>query len=82
LNRRIQKTVGSAVTKSFFNERWQELETPAGFDLTTYVWGPRYVDDIVLREKGAERLYSLVDQRIRLVPMKTNAGVKYWEISQ
>ena len=61
LNQRIKKTVGATVTQSFFNEKWQELESQAGSELTTYVWGNRYIDDLVLREKGEERLYSLAD---------------------
>jgi RHS repeat-associated protein len=61
LNQRIKKTIGSTVTKSFFNENWQELESVTNNQVTSYVWGLRYIDDLVLREKGEERLYSLAD---------------------
>jgi RHS repeat-associated protein len=61
LNQRIKKTVGSTVTKSFFNENWQEVESVTNNQVTSYVWGLRYIDDLVLREKGEERLYSLAD---------------------
>jgi hypothetical protein len=61
LNQRVKKTVGTTVTTSFFNANWQELESKTGNDTTTYVWGLRYVDDLVLRERGKEKLYSLAD---------------------
>jgi RHS repeat-associated protein len=61
LNQRIKKTVGTTVTKSFFNENWQEVESVTNDQVTSYVWGLRYIDDLILREKGNERLYSLAD---------------------
>ncbi|MDR3111180.1 MAG: hypothetical protein LBU65_16045, partial [Planctomycetaceae bacterium] len=61
LNQRIKKTVGGVLTKSFYNENWQEVESVTGSEMTSYVWGVRYVDDLVLREKGSERIYSLAD---------------------
>ena len=74
-NQRIQKTVGSTVTKSFFNENWQELESTTSSVLTTYVWGLRYIDDLVLREKGEERLYSLADPNWNVVALVDASGV-------
>ena len=73
-NQRIQKTVGSSVTKSFFNKQWQELESVTGSELTTYVWGLRYIDDLVLREKGEERLYSLADPNWNVVALIDSTG--------
>jgi RHS repeat-associated protein len=67
LNQRIKKTVGSTVTKSFFNEDWQEIESQTGNEITSYIWGLRYIDDLVLREKGEERLYSLADPNWNVV---------------
>ncbi|MDR0610275.1 MAG: hypothetical protein LBG58_09215 [Planctomycetaceae bacterium] len=49
------------VIKSFFNENWQEVESQTGSEITSYIWGLRYIDDLVLREKGIEKLYSLTD---------------------
>jgi RHS repeat-associated protein len=69
LNQRIKKTVGLAVTKSFFNENWQEVESQTGSEITSYVWGLRYIDDLVLREKGTERLYSLADPNWNVVAL-------------
>jgi uncharacterized protein RhaS with RHS repeats len=67
LNQRIKKNVGSTVTKSFFNENWQEIESITNNQVTSYVWGLRYIDDLILREKGSERLYSLADPNWNVV---------------
>ena len=74
-NQRIKKTVGLVVTESFFNENWQELESVDSGLTTSYVWGVRYIDDLVLREKGQERLYSLADPNWNVVAITDAAGV-------
>ncbi|MDR2407486.1 MAG: RHS repeat-associated core domain-containing protein [Bacteroidales bacterium] len=74
LNQRIKKTVDSAVTKSFFNENWQEVESVTNNQVTSYVWGLRYIDDLVLREKGEERLYSLADPNWNVVAICDSTG--------
>jgi RHS repeat-associated protein len=74
LNQRIKKIVDSTVTKSFFNENWQELESQTGSGITCYVWGLRYVDDLVLREKGTERLYSLADPNWNVIAVCDSTG--------
>jgi RHS repeat-associated protein len=74
LNQRIQKTVGSTITKSFFNEKWQEIESITNNQVTSYIWGLRYIDDLVLREKGAERLYSLADPNWNVISICNSTG--------
>ncbi|MCL2743827.1 MAG: hypothetical protein FWE67_08250, partial [Planctomycetaceae bacterium] len=79
LNQRIKKIVGSVETKSFFNEDWQELESvkeagDSAPELTAYVWGLRYIDDLILREKGAERLYSVADPNWNVVAIVEDTG--------
>jgi RHS repeat-associated protein len=74
LNQRIKKTVGGVLTKSFFNENWQEVESVTGSEMTSYVWGVRYIDDLVLREKGEERLYSLADPNWNVVALLDATG--------
>ncbi|MDR2437941.1 MAG: hypothetical protein LBE12_01045 [Planctomycetaceae bacterium] len=75
LNQRIKKTVNNIETKSFFNENWQEVESITNNQVTSYVWGLRYIDDLVLREKGEERLYSLADPNWNVVAICNNSGV-------
>jgi RHS repeat-associated protein len=74
LNQRIKKTVGTTVTKSFFNENWQELESITNNQVTSYVWGIRYIDDLVLREKGEECLYSFADPNWNIIAICDASG--------
>ena len=74
LNQRVRKTVGSTVTTSFFNGWWQELEAKTGNETTTFVWGIRYVDDLLYRDKGEERLYSLADPNWNVVAITDTSG--------
>ncbi|MDR2409259.1 MAG: RHS repeat-associated core domain-containing protein, partial [Bacteroidales bacterium] len=66
--------VGTTVTKSFFNENWQEVESVTNNQVTSYVWGLRYIDDLVLREKGEERLYSLADPNWNVIAICDSTG--------
>jgi len=74
INQRIKQTIGSTVTKSFFNEKWQELESHTGLAATTYVWGQRYIDDLVCRDRDSERLYSLADPNWNVVAVADATG--------
>jgi RHS repeat-associated protein len=74
LNQRIKKTVGSVVIQSFFNENWQELESVTNNQVTNYVWGLRYIDDLILREKGNEKLYSIADPNWNVIAICDNTG--------
>ncbi|MCL2742638.1 MAG: RHS repeat protein, partial [Planctomycetaceae bacterium] len=78
LNYRIKKIVGGVETKSFFNKQWQELESRTemqSLDCVSYIWGLRYIDDLILREKGAERLYSLADPNWNVVALTDVSGI-------
>ncbi|MDR3111178.1 MAG: RHS repeat-associated core domain-containing protein, partial [Planctomycetaceae bacterium] len=57
-----------------YNENWQEVESVTGSDVTSYVWGLRYIDDLVLREKGSERLYSLADPNWNVIALIDASG--------
>jgi RHS repeat-associated protein len=74
LNQRVRKTVGSTVTTSFFNQQWQELEAVTGGQTTANIWGLRYIDDLVLRERGSERLYSIADPNWNVVALTNASG--------
>ena len=79
LNRRVEKAVtsGSVHTHYFYSGAWQCVEErveasgqlPADADVQ-YVWGARYIDNLILRDRDAdanagngleERLYALQD---------------------
>jgi RHS repeat-associated protein len=74
LNQRTKKTVNNIATKSFFNEKWQEVESITNNQITSYVWGLRYIDDLILREKGEERLYSLADPNWNVIAISDSTG--------
>jgi RHS repeat-associated protein len=73
-NHRVRKTVDSVVTTSFFSDEWQELESVTSGQTTVFVWGLRYIDDLVCRERGGERLYSLADPNWNVVAITDDSG--------
>jgi len=77
LNRRITKTVDSTVRHFYFSDQWQVLEERVDIATTAdkqYVWGERYIDDLVLRDKGSERLYALQDALFNVVAIAEETG--------
>ena len=75
MNHRVKKTVGATVTTSFFDEQWRELESTSSEASMIYVWGLRYIDDILYRDKGSERIYSLADPNWNVVALANTSGV-------
>jgi len=65
-----------ATTKTYFyNEKWQCIEERINNVVdTTYVWGLRYVDDLVCRDRGSERLYSIADPNWNVVAVVDATG--------
>jgi RHS repeat-associated protein len=64
LNRRITKTVGSDTRHYYYTDRWQIIEERLNASTSAdrqFVWGLRYTDDLVLRDRGSERLYVIQD---------------------
>jgi RHS repeat-associated protein len=61
LGRRVIETSGAAVDL-YFSKDWQALEERVGATVQAqYVWSPVYVDALVLRDRGSERLYVQQD---------------------
>jgi RHS repeat-associated protein len=64
LNRRTKKVTGSTTRHYYYSDRWQILEERVNTSTSAdrqFVWGLRYIDDLVLRERGSERLYVIQD---------------------
>jgi RHS repeat-associated protein len=84
-SRRITKTVGSAVDDYYYSSNWQVLEdrpSVAGETSSSaeqppaqFIWGSRYIDDLVLREIGSERLYALQDANWNVTAIVDHVGV-------
>ena len=65
---------GTSGSTSFFNSRWQELESVTSGTTSVYVWGSRYIDDLILRDRAEVRLYSLADPNWNVVALTDAAG--------
>jgi RHS repeat-associated protein len=64
LNRRVTKTVGSDTRHFYYTDKWQIIEERLNTSTSPerqFVWGLRYTDDLVLRDRGSERLYAIQD---------------------
>jgi RHS repeat-associated protein len=72
----------------YFTNRWQDIEERLGTTPSSapanrqFVWGQRYIDDLVLRDRDAvgnglldERLYALQDANWNVVAIGDDAGV-------
>jgi RHS repeat-associated protein len=77
MNRRITKTSGGTVRHFYYSDQWQVLEERLGSNATAdrqYVWGQRYIDDLVLRDSTSERLYTLQDALFNVVALTDDDG--------
>ena len=76
LDRRVKKVVSGMTTHFYYSDQWQILEERKGSSACTdrqFVWGLRYIDDLILRDRTTsssssvscpsldERLYVLHD---------------------
>ncbi|MCL2118101.1 MAG: RHS repeat-associated core domain-containing protein [Planctomycetaceae bacterium] len=74
----MKKVVGSETRLFYFNENWQCLEERVGAATTAdilYVWGLRYIDDLVMYRKGAADYYSVADPNWNVVAVVNTSGV-------
>ncbi|MCE9604974.1 MAG: hypothetical protein K8U03_08740 [Planctomycetia bacterium] len=83
LTRRITIDNGTNVRRTYFSKLWQALEER--LDASTlpdrqFVWGLRYIDDLVLRDRTTigtldERLYALQDANWNVTAIVDETGV-------
>jgi len=83
LNRRtVKKSYTSAGTLDkthhyYYSDLWQVLEERVDSSSTAdkqFVWGLRYVDDLVLRDENSTRYYALQDANWNVVAVASNTG--------
>ena len=63
-HRRVSKLVGSDTTHFYYSKQWQILEERLNASSSAarqFVWGLRYIDDLILRDQGGTRHYVLHD---------------------
>jgi RHS repeat-associated protein len=76
-NRRTTKLVSGTTRHFYYSAAWQVLEERLGTSSTAdrqFVWGLRYIDDLVLRDRGTERLYGLQDPNWNLTAISDSYG--------
>ncbi|HWB14723.1 MAG TPA: RHS repeat-associated core domain-containing protein, partial [Pirellulales bacterium] len=77
-NRRVSKLVGGVLRNYYFSTDWQPLEERLNASLSAdrqFVWGLRYIDDLVLRDRTSERFYPLHDPNWNVTAICTSSGV-------
>jgi RHS repeat-associated protein len=77
LGRRITETPSGSPTKSlYYSSSWQVLEEDwSGAMQVQYVWSAVYVDAMVERDRGSERLYVLEDGNWNVTALVSTSGV-------
>ncbi|MDR1383551.1 MAG: RHS repeat-associated core domain-containing protein, partial [Planctomycetaceae bacterium] len=76
LNRRVKKVVGSETRLFYFNRQWQCVEKYVGSTCNVrFVWGLRYVDDLVTYRKDSTDYYVLQDANWNVVALTNASGV-------
>jgi RHS repeat-associated protein len=76
-NYRITTSRGAAVRHHYYTNAWQVVEERTGNSSTAnrqFVWGLRYIDDLILRDRGSERLYALPDGNWNVTAVVDHAG--------
>ena len=77
LDRRTEKIAGGTTLHDYFSDQWQTLEERTGSSASAdrqFVWGQRYLDDLILRDRASERLYALQDALFNVVALTSNTG--------
>ena len=77
LHRRASKLVSGTTRHFYYSAGWQVLEERLGGSASAdrqFVWGLRYIDDLILRDRGAERFYALQDPNWNVTAICDAAG--------
>jgi RHS repeat-associated protein len=76
LNRRVKKIIESETRLFYFNQQWQCLEEHIGSTCDMrYIWGLRYIDDLVMYRKNSTDFYVLQDTNWNVVALTNFSGV-------
>jgi hypothetical protein len=77
LMRRTTKTSSGSLRHFYYSEDWQSLEERLGSSSSAdrqFVWGQRYIDDLVLRDWAGERFYAIQDPNWNVVAICDASG--------
>jgi RHS repeat-associated protein len=81
-NRRVSKTSSGASRHYYYSANWQILEeriAPSAIPDRHVVWGARYIDELIFRDRSAdatldERLYAIQDANWNVTAIVSAAG--------
>ncbi|MDO4571563.1 MAG: RHS repeat-associated core domain-containing protein [Planctomycetia bacterium] len=78
LNRRITKTTPTETRYFYYNRNWQcltEYVATSPTPNTHYLWGIRYIDDLICRPQNSQTLYPLTDPNWNVVALVDSTGI-------
>jgi RHS repeat-associated protein len=75
-NRRITRTASGTTRDLYYSNAWQVLEERVSGSMDRqYVWGMRYIDEMVCRDDASsQRLYALQDANFNVTALTDAAG--------
>jgi RHS repeat-associated protein len=78
-NRRITKTTSSETRHFYWTVTWQDIEERAGAATTMdtqYLWGIRYIDELICRDDATpQRLYGCQDANFNVTSIGNTGGI-------
>ena len=76
LNRRVTKTTPTEMRRFYYNRNWQcLLETATNQPSIHYTWGLRYIDNLICRHVGLDKIYSLPDPNWNVAALVDSIGI-------
>ncbi|MBL9080176.1 MAG: hypothetical protein JNK76_00125, partial [Planctomycetales bacterium] len=74
LFRRVKIVDAKGMRDCYYTVAWQLIEEVDGGESTQFIWGFRYVDDIILRDSSSGRKYALQDANWNVVAIAGDNG--------
>lgn len=76
-NRRLTEIASGTTRHFYYSSQWQDVEERLDSSTTAdrqFVWGQRYIDDVLLRDRGSERFYAMQDPNWNVTGIASPTG--------
>jgi RHS repeat-associated protein len=74
-NRKITEDDGTTITQLVYSAAWQVLEEKVGSSYSNrYVWSAAYVDALVMRDDGTQRVWAIQDANWNVTALVDDSG--------
>ena len=74
-NRKVTEDDGTTVTQLVYSAAWQVLEEKVASSYTNrYIWSTVYVDALVMRDDGTQRVWAIQDANWNVTALVDNSG--------